>query len=167
MFDPSLIKQGMSGAAPTTDFAASVVLELYGHSVVLGFLLAIIGYANLVVFNGSPEKIEQKIEYLSSSATILFLCVAMSGIIILVDNNLARAFAIGAALSLVRFRAKIGKSTSNTQLLFGVLIGIACGLHEFPVAWTSMLIYTIVQSSVFVIVHFLRKGGSSNLGKDS
>lgn len=130
------------------------VVQLFVHSLLMGVILSVVGYINLTVAQGTPRSIDQKIEFIRGASSILFLCVGMTGIIILVDNNLARAFAIGAALSLVRFRAKIGKSNTTTQLLFGVLVGIACGLHNLEVAWISMLTYCLIQ---FVLLAMILK----------
>jgi len=157
MLKSKLLHQAASlGAA---EFPFSEVIKLFGHSIILGTILALIGYVSALISSGNSEKSSDnsKLEHINAAATILFLCVGMTGVIILVNNNLARAFAIGAALSLMRFRAKIGKTSTNTHLLFGVLAGIACGLNEMPVAWTAVSAYIIIQFVLFGLTMALRK----------
>ena len=70
---------------------------------------------------------------------------------ILVNNNLARAFSIGAAIALVRFRIKLGRKGAAANILFGIIGGIACGLNEITLAWLITLLYLFITASVSFI----------------
>lgn len=90
------------------------------------------------------------------SANLLFICVGLTGIMFLVQNNLARAFAIGAAIALMRFRRKIGHNKLDTNLLYGVVVGVACGLNELVVGWSMTAMYLILQIIVVLIVRIFK-----------
>jgi hypothetical protein len=74
-------------------------------------------------------------EVILSSGNVMFLSFGMAGVMLLVNNNLARAFAIGAAIALVRFRIKVSSKTLSMALFYGVLAGMACGVDRVHLAW--------------------------------
>ena len=88
---------------------------------------------------------------------ILYLCMGLSCVMILVNNNLARAFAIGAAIALVRFRIKLGKSSANSNILFSIVCGIACGLNELTLAWLSAGAYLLITLLVRIVTGSIQK----------
>ncbi len=115
--------------------------------------------------SGSPESVHPKslknkavsnLEIFLGAANLLFLCVGLTGIMLLVNNNLARAFAIAAALALTRFRIKLDQKSVNASLLFAILIGMACGLGEQRLAWMSTGIYIVLFIILFIVVRILK-----------
>lgn len=140
-------------------FTTETVLYYMGHSVLLGVILGLITFAKLSMLKkkrsvlGEPmSELDQMINLISDCSTIVFLCVGLSGVMILVNNNLARAFAVAAGIALVRMRINVNKEHSGTNLLFGVISGIACGLGELNVAWASTFIYLLLQSALLTAV---------------
>ena len=113
---------------------------------------------------GSPESIQPKsarksvsnLEIFLGASNLLFLCVGLTGIMLLVNNNLARAFAIAAALALTRFRIKLDQKSVNASLLFAILIGMACGLGEERLAWMATGIYIVLFMILFLVVRLLK-----------
>lgn len=114
---------------------------------------------------GSPESVKQKplkkktvsnLEIFLGASNLLFLCVGLTGIMLLVNNNLARAFAIAAALALTRFRIKLDQKSVNASLLFAILIGMACGLGEERLAWMATGIYIVLFIILFIVVRMLK-----------
>ncbi|MFN8370724.1 MAG: hypothetical protein U0T83_08905 [Bacteriovoracaceae bacterium] len=91
------------------------------------------------------------------SANILYLTVGLTGIMLLVNNNLARAFAIGASLALVRFRVKLSQKAVDSNFLFGIIAGIACGLKEITLGWVITIVYILLQTSLYLIVKSAHK----------
>jgi hypothetical protein len=75
----------------------------------------------------------------------------MTSVMVLVNNNLARAFAIGAAIALIRIRIKLAKNMSNSNVLFSIVCGIACGLNEMGLAWLSTGTYFLITISLWII----------------
>ena len=114
---------------------------------------------------GSPESIKPKplkkktttnLEIFLGASNLLFLCVGLTGIMLLVNNNLARAFAIAAALALTRFRIKLDQKSVNASLLFAILVGMACGLGEERLAWMATGIYIVLFIILFIVVRMLK-----------
>ncbi len=93
-------------------------------------------------------------ELLLGSANLLFLCVGLSGVTLMINNNIIRAFAIVAALALMRFRVKLDSKSLSASVLFGVLAGMACGLQEVALAWIMTGFYVVLLAAlvVFMIV---------------
>ncbi|MBF0362370.1 MAG: hypothetical protein HQK49_15240 [Oligoflexia bacterium] len=140
---------------------------LFANSLLCGLILSVVTFymaKSLTISNESfstdkdkdkdkdPENNNKKekktVDYANlflGSANILFLCVGLTGVMILVNNNLARAFAIGAALTITRFRVKVGPKILASNLLFGVIIGVANGLSEMILAWLLTIIYVFLE----------------------
>lgn len=132
------------------------------NSIVLGCILtALTYYSNAPIISlknklkGADKvkkKIKKQMEVFIASTNILFLCVGLTGVMLLVNNNLARALAIGATLGLVRFRVALGTKMIGSNMLFGIIAGIACGLNELFIAWAVTGIYIVLQSTIVFIM---------------
>lgn len=123
---------------------------LLGNAIVIGILLCIVTYvANVPFIETSEGERITRFQLLLGTSHILFLCVGLTAVMILVNNNLARAFAIGAAIALVRFRIKLGKKSAVSNILFGIITGIACGLGEVAMAWMLVVVYLIISALLY------------------
>ena len=60
--------------------------------------------------------------------TLIFLAVAISGAMMIIGNNLARAFGLVGAVSIIRFRSAVKSARDMAYVLFIIVIGMACGL---------------------------------------
>ncbi|MDZ4676589.1 MAG: hypothetical protein SGI74_03685 [Oligoflexia bacterium] len=139
-------------------------LLIMGHSVVLGILLMMVGiWVATRLRKNSPkpglDPNNQMSEIVLGAGNYLFLTIGMTVVMVLVNNNLARAFAIGAAISLVRLRIKVDGKGQGTTLLMAVLVGMACGVDKVVMAWCLMITYTILQS---VIVSYVCNWSKNN-----
>ena len=112
---------------------------------------------------GSPVKVktpksgkDDTLQLFLGASNLLFLCVGLTGLMLLVNDNLARAFAIAAAIALVRFRVKLDQKSINASLLFAILAGMACGLDAIELAWTSTGIYIVLFVVLLLIVQFIK-----------
>ena len=109
--------------------------------------------------SSKPKKIEKQDETLQQflgASNLLFLCVGLTGLMLLVNDNLARAFAIAAAIALVRFRVKLDQKSVNASLLFAILAGMACGLNNIELAWTATAIYIVLFALILLLVQFIK-----------
>jgi hypothetical protein len=102
-------------------------------------------------------------ELILGSANVLFLCFGMTGIMILVNNNLARAFAIGAAIAVVRFRIKFDSHGLGSTLFFGVLVGMACGVGQILTATVITAAYGILQMIIILLMNVTQKKEATKL----
>ena len=150
---------GKNSAGPLAiqyDFQSLAVL--LGHTFLIGAFLCLITYfSNRHLLKDPKEASEEKINLILGTMNILYLCMGLSCVMILVNNNLARAFAIGAAIALVRFRIKLGKSSANSNILFSIVCGIACGLNELPLAWLSAGAYLLITLLVRIVTGSIQK----------
>jgi hypothetical protein len=130
-------------------------VALLANSVGLGMVLALVTYLS-VRGNGEGDK-KQLGKALQGVANLLFLCVGLTGTMILVNNNMVRAFGVGAAIALVKFRIKLDGKSSNASLLFAILSGIACGLSETVLAWILLATYVVLMVMTTVITRMMIK----------
>jgi len=142
-------------SAPQVPLDLWNVMVLFGNSILLGLALTWVTY--LVVRQTEDDEDDEdgplspkdRYKLFLGASNILFMCVGLTGVMLLVGNNLARAFAIGAALALSRFRVKISKKSTGTHLMFGIIAGIACGLDQLAIAWICSVIYLVLQLALF------------------
>lgn len=102
------------------------------------------------------SKPDDTLKMFLGASNLLFLCVGLAGLMLLVNDNLARAFAIAAAIALVRFRIKLDQKSINASLLFAILAGMACGLDAIELAWTSTGIYIVLFTLLIIFVQFIK-----------
>ncbi|AUD64258.1 DUF4956 domain-containing protein [Tenericutes bacterium MZ-XQ] len=93
----------------------------------------------------------------SFSMTLFLMPVVISVIVLLISDNLARAFSLAGVFTLVRFRTAIADSRDITYILSTVGIALASAMGLIGIA----IIITIFISVLLFGLHFLR------LDKDS
>ena len=64
----------------------------------------------------------------SFALTLVILPVVISVIILLVGNNVARAFSLAGAFSIIRFRSAPGNPKDITYVLLCMAVGLATGM---------------------------------------
>lgn len=97
------------------------------------------------------------VEIILASSNVLFLCFGMAGIMILVNNSLARAFAIAAAIAVVRFRIKFDSQIMAATLFFGVLAGMACGVGQIPIAAFMTFCFIALHILLSLVIHRIKE----------
>lgn len=85
--------------------------------------------------------------------TLVMLPVIISVIILLIGNNVARAFSLAGAFSLIRFRSAPGDPDDIAYVFFTLAIGLACGMgyigYAIVFAIVLILAMTLINSSGF------------------
>ncbi len=91
--------------------------------------------------------------------TLVLLCVVVALLMLIVGSNIARAFTLVGALSIIRFRNAL-KETRDVGFIFATLaIGMACGtrfymLAVFATIWIAGIIVLLSRLRVFAkVVH--------------
>ena len=125
------------------------MIFLFGNSILAGLLLA--ASTHYITRKLSSEEFQTDSDTLLGTFNILFLCVGMTGVMILVNNNFIRVFAIVAAFALFRFRVSLGERGIRASLLFGVMAGMAMGLSEMLLGWILVFVYHILLIIMFVV----------------
>jgi hypothetical protein len=127
---------------------------LLGHSATIGAVLAITTACVTLALKAKSSKSQQPSDLIMASANVMFLAFGMTGVMMVVNNNIARAFAIGAAMALIRFRIKVDTKTVNMGLFYGVLTGMAVGIDQVPIAYAISFFFAIVQSILVTVGRF-------------
>ncbi|MDR3209456.1 MAG: DUF4956 domain-containing protein [Oscillospiraceae bacterium] len=83
----------------------------------------------------------------SFSLTLVLLPAVITIIILLVGNNVARAFSLAGAFSIIRFRSAPGDPKDITYVLFSMAVGLAAGM--------GFLLYAAVVGLVLCAVMVL------------
>jgi hypothetical protein len=141
-------------AAPGEEASLIRAVQLMLHSIGAGMVLMLVtaaGTAWAARRLGNAEDEGSSAEIILNSANVLYLSFGMCGVMLLVNNNLARAFAIGAAIALVRFRIKVGSKTLSMALFYGVLTGMACGVDRVHLAWGITFTFALLEGSVLTL----------------
>jgi len=87
--------------------------------------------------------------------SMVFISVILAGAMMVIGNNLAVAFGLVGAVSIVRFRMNVGSIQDMSFIFLSIVIGMACGLGFYFIA-TVIAIFTGI---LMLCIHF------SNFGK--
>ncbi len=92
----------------------------------------------------------------SFSLTLAVLPAVVAVIILLVGSNIARAFSLAGAFSIIRFRSAPGDSKDITYVLFSMAVGLATGMGFL--AYAAAI--TAAFGSVMLVLELINFGGS-------
>jgi hypothetical protein len=76
--------------------------------------------------------------------TLIILPIVVAGIVLVVKNSLALAFALAGIVAGVRFRQKLDEPEQAVYVLLALGIGLAAGVQSQDVALAMSLVFTIV-----------------------
>ncbi len=128
----------------TQDFLNSEVLSyIYGPTDI--FLNLLLAFA-LGLFISYIYKLTHKgLSYSQSfMLTIVFVTLIVAMVMMVIGNNMARAFALVGALSIIRFRTVI-KDTKDTAYIFlGLAAGMAAGTSSYFLAVSGSVLIGLV-----------------------
>ena len=127
--------------------------EIYNPSeILINLIIAFfLGFIISVVY----KKTHKGLSYSQSFVlTNIFVCVIVSMVIMVIGNNLARAFALVGALSIIRFRTVV-KDTKDTAFIFWSLAaGMASGTGSYFLAISG----TAVISMIALVLYYTNYG---------
>jgi hypothetical protein len=140
----------------------SIFTSTSGESAIaLTALLAALGAAFLIGLLISFVYMKtntQKPASQSFTLTLVLLPAVVALIILLVGNNVARAFSLAGAFSIIRFRSAPGDAEDITFVLFSMAVGLAAGM--------GFLAYAAVAGMLFCAVMILLELGKYGKTKD-
>ena len=99
-------------------FTLTNALIVIGASIALGFIISIVYMYTHKKDGYAP----------GFTLTLIMLPVIISIIILLVGNNVARAFSLAGAFSIIRFRSAPGDPKDISYVIFTLAVGLACGM---------------------------------------
>jgi hypothetical protein len=80
--------------------------------------------------------------------TLVLLAILIAGVTQVIGNNVARAFSLVGALSIVRFRTVVQDTQDTAFVIFAVLVGMAVGADH---VWVAVLSLIVVGGAAAVI----------------
>jgi hypothetical protein len=131
---------------------ANVSSSITISSAILTIAVAVV-FGSLITF--TYYKTQDPAFYQRSFAmTLLMLPVILSVMILFTGSNIARAFSLAGALSIIRFRSAPGDPKDIGFIFFDVAAGLACGVGLFGygivfVLVLCILIYVVERSPLF------------------
>ena len=132
----------------------SIITSTTGESFTLTNTLIIITSSILlgIVISLAYLKTHKKDGYIPSFIiSLIMLPTIISIIILLVGNNVARAFSLSGAFSIIRFRSTPGDTKDISYIFFTLAVGLASGMGYVGYA----VIFTIILCAVMIILDSL------------
>lgn len=117
------------------------VLIIMAASVVIGLAIALI-----YIFTHRKDGYSP-----SFPVTLALLPPIIAIIIMLVGNNVARAFSLAGAFSIIRFRSAPGDPKDITYIFFSLAIGLSCGMGYISFA----IVCAVILALVIIIMHLV------------
>ena len=146
--DTNSIQLNQSSIIDTIKFG-----EIYNPSeILINLIIAFfLGFVISLVY----KKTHKGLSYSQSFVlTNIFVCVIVSMVIMVIGNNLARAFALVGALSIIRFRTVV-KDTKDTAFIFWSLAaGMASGTGSYFLAASG----TAIISMIALVLYYTNYG---------
>lgn len=90
----------------------------------------------------------------SFTISLILISITISLIMIIIGSNIARAFALVGAMSIVRFRNPVKDSRDLVFVFISIAVGMACGTQFYSFA----LMFTLFISVITLGLHFTGYG---------
>ena len=120
--------------------------QLTFREVLLHLLMALVcGIIISIVYRQTYKGLSYSTTFVNS---LIMLCMIVSVVIMVIGNNLATAFGLVGAMSIIRFRTAVKDTQDIMFIFFSLSIGLACGVGIYEVA----LLGTIIVGAVFYII---------------
>ncbi len=117
-----------------TDIFVNVIVAM-----VCGFLIALLYKHTYKGLNYSS----------SFTISIIMLTMITSIVIMVIGNNLARAFGMVGAMSIIRFRTAVKDASDIMFIFFGLAIGLAAGVKLYSIAFMG----TLMVGGAFLLIN--------------
>lgn len=122
---------------PANASSAAVVIHDWTDVLVR---LALAGFGGLIVtliYRGIRPKGEVNQTF---PLTLVMLAILIAGVSQVIGDNMALAFSLVGALSIVRFRTVVRDTQDTAFVIFAVVIGMAAGTGAFKTAGVTLLV---------------------------
>jgi uncharacterized membrane protein YhiD involved in acid resistance len=120
-----------------------IALNLF-YALVLGLFIALV-----------YTKTHKGISYSQSFVhTLILICVISTLVMMVIGNNLARAFGLVGALSIIRFRTVVKDTKDTAYVFYALVVGMAIGTQAYLVALAG----TLAISSIIAFLNFTNFG---------
>ena len=131
-------------SALAEDLTPVKVLIFLGVALALGLIISLV-----YMFTHRKEGFSQ-----SFAVSLVILAPIVAIVILLIGNNVARAFSLAGAFALIRFRSAPGDPKDIAYVFFSVVAGLACGLGFIAYA----AVFVLVLGAVMIVLHLTNFG---------
>lgn len=107
-----------------TEFDIIDVIIVLFWAIILSFVIAI-------TYRGTHRGVSYSYNF---TQNLVLLGIIVSIIMLIIGSNIARAFTLVGALSIVRFRSAIKDARDLGFIFFTMAMGMACGTRFYPIA---------------------------------
>jgi len=130
-----------------TDFQNIFVFSITLKDVIANVIVALIcGFGISIIYRWSYKGLSYSATF---TVSLVMLTMITAIVIMVIGNNLARAFGMVGAMSIIRFRTAVKDATDLMFIFFSLAIGLACGVKLFSVA----IFGTLAVGSIFMIIN--------------
>ncbi|MFC9710773.1 DUF4956 domain-containing protein [Paenibacillus sp. NPDC056933] len=133
-----------SSALTDTTLTFSNAILTIGLAIIMGGIISL-----------TYMKTNQSTYSQSFTLTMVVLPVIVAIIILLIGSNIARAFSLAGAFSIIRFRSAPGDPKDIAYVLFTMASGLACGVGAFGYA----VMFTIILCVLMFVLSRFNFGG--------
>jgi len=124
------------------------MLESLGAALILGFVISLFYLKTHRDEGYAPNY----------PITLIMLPAIISVIILLIGNNVARAFSLAGAFSLIRFRSAPGDPKDIAYVLFSLGVGLACGMGYIAYA----TVFALIMCLAMTFLHYIKFAGTQD-----
>ncbi|WP_458124576.1 DUF4956 domain-containing protein [Paenibacillus sp. Z3-2] len=136
-----------SSALTDTNLTFNNAVITIGLAILLGLIISL-----------TYMKTNQSTYSQSFTLTMVVLPVIVAIIILLIGSNIARAFSLAGAFSIIRFRSAPGDPKDIAYVLFTMASGLACGVGAFGYA----VLFTIILCVLMFVLSRFNFGGKKS-----
>ncbi len=130
-----------------TDFADIFTLSITLRDVLMNLLVALFcGTIISLLYRYTYKGLNYSASF---AVSMIMLTMITSVVIMVIGNNLARAFGMVGAMSIIRFRTAVKDATDIMFIFFALSIGLAAGVQMYTVA----IFGTLFISFIFLIIN--------------
>lgn len=133
-----------------TSLTVGGTIGIIAASLILGLILSLV-----YLYTHKNESCSS-----SFAVTLIMLPVTVAIIILLIGNNVARAFSLVGAFSLIRFRSAPGDSKDIAYAFFALSVGLALGLGYIAYA----VLFECILCGVMLVLWATKFGQKDNEG---
>ncbi len=91
--------------------------------------------------------------------TLFLMGISTSVVMMVIGSNIARAFSLVGALSVIRFRTAVKDSRDTGYLYAAMVVGMGCGTDFYMPA----ILFTTFVSILMLLIHYLDFGRRANV----
>lgn len=95
------------------------------------------------------------------SLTLVIIPAVVAIIVLLIGSNIARAFSLAGAFSIIKFRSAPGDSKDISYVLFTMAAGLACGVGVFSYG----ILFTVILCLLMWVLNLINFGEIKNSQK--